>query len=889
MKKYKRHILVLTVTLAAFFPVLCRCDNSWGWASIENVDVGGEAGTNPYLASFGTHQYLNEKAYEELQKHPAFPEDFPSLAEIQEYSGIDSNEKGKGPDNLQNTKSSWHYYNPVTEKGDAPQTVKKYYEYLTGNLYEEIESQNEFTWEVSPPARNAAYLAHFIQDMTCGFHVLGMPGDKVNQYQPEETDVTGNYRTFSRAEWLALFQIYSDDKNSQIGHINWFDPNYYDGFPLYTEGSSHVLYEGLVEILFKKEGGLSSDWVKEKAADQGFISQDWYNTNPIDQFAKTLALWTRLKLVSSDPSIYFDTIKFQKELPDVMKNMAYSLLWEGNTVSDTIDDVYKFAKNHISIPYDDWWTAIQATYSAWRASFSAIRIRGDYNVKLVKEKDTPDTWKIKFDVVNLEPQSSAKNVKAKFFLDGENGISGEHYVGDLGEYDENKDGWYASDREFTQVIRSEDPKQDFRPLCIRLSGNLSVPDAEKSSWSGLLIDIGLEAKRLPDFTKTKTDVQDAEPYLKNRLELPYKIKKVKNIEHPDLKGIVKTQKPDAGYVNPEQEVILEVYDDFLVDVPNCVGQQTHIAIQLIVKSGLTPHVEEVETSDSRYKNGVVFEQSLKYKDKVPLKTDIKIKVARIKETPETEPLQVIEDPGDEVVGTNLGLFGSTETTDEVRQKLSRIEITPKIARLRVGEFVEFKATAYDQNGLPLTTSFLEDYSFLWGTVDSLCVYVEGNKMRAIATALEEGTYQIDFWGGNFDASADIVIQGTVDRYSGFYDTETADSSVGFGQKSKDFTTKKVVPTTKNYQSYTQDLEAQERARQEQIERNQEAYEMREKALNDFADSMRNIFGGGSGSGSTGDGQTGSGGTGTGGAGGASGGEIVCPDGTLSILGVCYED
>jgi len=446
------------------------------------------------------------------------------------------------------------------------------------------------------------------------------------------------------------------------------------------------------------------------------------------------------------------------------------------------------------------------------------------------------------------------------------------------------------DQEFDQIIRSEDPKQDFRQLRIRLSGKLSVPDAEKSSWSGLISDISLEATRLPDFTKTGTDIEVAESYLKNRLELPYEIIKVKNIEHPNLKGIVKKQRPEAGYVNPEQNVELEYYDDYLVDVPNCVGQQTHIAVQLIVKSGLTPHIEVVNTTDSSYKNGVVFAQSLRYKDTVPLKEDITIKVARLNETPEPEPPQINNNPGDADVGT--GFADPFETTTEVKRKLSRIEITPEVARLKVGEFAEFTATAYDQNGLPLPASFLEDYSFLWGTVDSLCVYVEGNKMRAIATALEQGSYQIDIWNSFLDASADIVIQGTVDRYAGFYDTETADSSLGFGQKSKDFTTKKVVPTTKNYQSNSQDWEAQERARQEQIERNREAYEIREKALNDFADSMRNIFGGGSGSGSAGDSQTGSGetgGTGTGGTGGAGGGETVCPDGSIAILGICGSD
>ena len=88
-----------------------------------------------FFGALATHQYLNEKAYSVLKKHPAFKESgFPFLAEIQYYSGVNAKVEGPGPDGEGNTRYALHYYNPVTRKGKAPETVDRYQGYLLRNL-----------------------------------------------------------------------------------------------------------------------------------------------------------------------------------------------------------------------------------------------------------------------------------------------------------------------------------------------------------------------------------------------------------------------------------------------------------------------------------------------------------------------------------------------------------------------------------------------------------------------------------------------------------------------------------------------------------------------------------------------------------------------------------
>jgi len=867
----------------------------FGWAAIDNAYLG---------TGFGTHQYLNKKAYEELEKHPAFPEIFPSLIEIQEYSGIDMDESGKGPDNPRNTKFSWHWYNPRTGKGEAPQTVQKYYGYFSGDLYDGKESKNEFTKKVSPPARNAAYLGHFIQDMTCGFHVVGMPGKDVNPDQPRGENVAGPYRTFTAEEWKDVVTKYQEYAKKNKEHFNWFDPNYYDGnYPYPAKGSTHVLYEGMVELKYKDEGGMfkTVNWFKQKSMN-GFLSSDWVSNEHVDQFSKKIASQTRNRIDNKNKSVYFDSRKLQEEVADGLKDTAYSFLEVGRTLitqgvdasvesfydtaSGIMDKTYTLVKRHIKVPYDDWWRAVQATYTVWRASFSAILIQWDSDVKLVKEKDTPDTWVVQFRAANLEPESEARGVKAKFILEREGGVGGEHFVGDLKKYGENKKGWKSEYKQFTQSIKIKDPKKDKRSLFIRLSGKLSVPDAGKSSWGNYIDQIQLKAKRLPDLTGQIYDVKET---LKGvnlellRLGLPYKIKKILNTEDPDLEGFVKKQIPAPGWVHIEQEVELKVYDEFLVDVPKCVGKRTHIALGMITRRGLLaadPIIEEVESGDSKFEDGVVFEQKHEYKkrkDKVPLKTKITIYVAKVKKKEEVPPVVEITD---EVQGT-----GFADPVVPVREepKITSMKLTPRKARLKVGQSIEFSAIAYGQSGLPIPRFVLGDFNFFWSASDSYAVEIEKKGMKAIVTALKEGEIQITFSTSTIATWATLRIQGTIDKHDGLLDGDPDTKGTGgFGQKSKGITDEKYIRKQTEEES-RREFTIQERETLELIRRKQEQYrakeryEAKEEPANIWGDvmgEMQEIL-------------SGQDSAGVSPSGGGSG--SVCPDGSIAVMGNCGSD
>ena len=134
-----------------------------GWSSaVPTSSVGGR------VTAFATHEFLNEMAYEELKKHPAVKRGivrFPSLDEIQEFSMIDVNQTGKGPDNPQMSDYSWHYswhwLNPErgVPESKTPVVVAKFYGelrdvFLRGHLF------GNSTMSHGTGAHQAAHAAH---------------------------------------------------------------------------------------------------------------------------------------------------------------------------------------------------------------------------------------------------------------------------------------------------------------------------------------------------------------------------------------------------------------------------------------------------------------------------------------------------------------------------------------------------------------------------------------------------------------------------------------------------------------------------------------------------------------------------------------------------------
>ncbi|OFZ13295.1 MAG: hypothetical protein A2X86_16225 [Bdellovibrionales bacterium GWA2_49_15] len=216
---------------------------------------------------FNTHQFLLDVAYDQLKQDPAFQESgFPTLEKIYANEGVFyvsddpstgiSVISGPGPDNPNSTPDSWHYYNPILDRGNGPATTARFFKYLARG---QVTSTSEATVE-----KSAAWSAHFMADMSVPYHVVGMP---LADFKTEALDSSGNLLPqviFSNvisddrflmnyqgvgthsADWVQeAGRFYEDSKVRS--YADWFDPWYWNGvWPATTKSSSHMQWEAWV-------------------------------------------------------------------------------------------------------------------------------------------------------------------------------------------------------------------------------------------------------------------------------------------------------------------------------------------------------------------------------------------------------------------------------------------------------------------------------------------------------------------------------------------------------------------------------------------------------------------------------------------------------------------
>ncbi|VVB64081.1 Uncharacterised protein [uncultured archaeon] len=149
------------------------------WASLRANKVPGlEVTESP------SHDYILKQAYYNLEADPAFNgSNFPPLEDILQnegqYASTFGGLTGGSPDVT--TPYSFHEYNPATDKGGAPAEAFYYHSSLKQNL---------MGVDAKKAPKDAAWLAHFIADMSCPSHVNGMPAedlpDKIPLVLPEE-------------------------------------------------------------------------------------------------------------------------------------------------------------------------------------------------------------------------------------------------------------------------------------------------------------------------------------------------------------------------------------------------------------------------------------------------------------------------------------------------------------------------------------------------------------------------------------------------------------------------------------------------------------------------------------------------------------------------------
>jgi len=393
----------------------------YGWSSTETKGI------------FMTHQFLNTEAHKLLSEHPMLKKGyikFPKISDINKYSGvrppIDGGTleiSGEGPDNPKKSDFAAHYFNPSIGNsglGGAPKKVSETYAGLKRSLLVMSERYKDYAKENINPINTAyygAYLAHFIQDMTCPFHVIGAPKEYL-QYDPKamgpytkrygagiwewtesspfrnqnapNSSVSATPLTGGPADsvyvqidpqkfWNLMVDRFIKEKSPGA---NWFEPNYYNGpgFQLtWTYRGTHFLYEALVGPYHTSllDVTMAPNEVKK-------FRKRWYlsTTDKPGSFAKNIASETKERLDREEKEFMFNPAKMM--MP-----------------------------GEVPIPHEAWCQAVQATYTVWRASFSALFVDRYTDVKLAKVSNNPDKYKFRLRIKNVEPEENATNVLAR--------------------------------------------------------------------------------------------------------------------------------------------------------------------------------------------------------------------------------------------------------------------------------------------------------------------------------------------------------------------------------------------------------------------------------------------------------------------------------------------
>ncbi|MGK5085841.1 hypothetical protein WDW37_21335 [Bdellovibrionota bacterium FG-1] len=264
---------------------------SWGSFSIAN-----------------THQFLLDVAYDQLKLDPAFEgSGFPKLEDITAHEGVfivggDGSDlsliSGPGPDNPNTTPDSWHYYNPETGKGNAPEQTARYFKYLSLGIVKGTSKE--------AVNQGAAWGAHFLADMSVPYHVTGMPttealeltkGDDEAAAIPLEIKFTDDLYKMNYLgsgahanDWKGELTCHFADSAARDDKADWFDPWYWNSSVCKSTLSSHMQWEAWV----------FHNWVNESVVLKGY-SPSWKNPEPVfdNPWEKTAEAFAELARTSA--------------------------------------------------------------------------------------------------------------------------------------------------------------------------------------------------------------------------------------------------------------------------------------------------------------------------------------------------------------------------------------------------------------------------------------------------------------------------------------------------------------------------------------------------------------------------------------------------------------
>ena len=718
MKQRIQTFLLLTAVLIVLTLLLTQ-QKGWAWSSIDQI---GSAG------SLATHQFLNAEAYGLLKKHPAFDRSgFPSLEDIQAQSGVNVFGQGSGPDGIGNSHYAWHYFNSDTGDGAGPETVDRYSGYLKKNLLEKKEVQDGE--KISPPARNAAYLGHFIQDMTVPFHVIGVPDSEAVAGNPGDEKKAGPFGNLTDpSEWKKMVERYRINKANDE-KIDWFDPTYYDGNdPLWIKDSSHVLYEGLVEINFKQD--YSTNLMRWSAMRKKNPVSPFYEKGDLEGMARRMAKATKNRLgTKSSPG----PLWFNNQLMLYKEKIAREL---GSSV--------------ISVPFDQWWMAVQATYSVWRASFSALVIE-PADVRLVKAADKPNVFHVKVQLKNLDPVAYVRSLNLD--CKGQGGLASSGAKVSLGSLPAT-----AVSKEMTLgTVEISPDRPGEGELLITVTGDFGkIPDSGEARFSIPVNGISMDnAIKMEDMRGS-----DKEWAVKFLSAAPYKLK-VDLVPggsppspHEALRVAAQNISPGA-WIAPGDRVTLTAWEDELVSVPSVIGMKAEAAIEALTRAGFVPQQTERKT-DARTAGQEVLGQVPDAGERVPPKSRVTIVVS----VPQKPEPPAADNPEEETPPADpMTLLDETfSEQDKEPPVLSDLVITPKSAIITGNQPLRLTVQALDLGGNPLDPRAVASLSFNWIVNNPSNANIHGNGQSAEVSPIQDGSIQVICTAGGAMGIASIKIR-----------------------------------------------------------------------------------------------------------------------------------
>lgn len=396
-----------------------------------------------------THQFIVRQALAMLGQDPLWSTfSLPSADEItaQDFVFTNPGEQaltGTGPDVPGNSPYSWHYYNPDTWEGKAPEQVGVFFDLM---VYDRVHGLD--------PSKGAAWAAHFLADMFVPYHTFGMPAGELDSFSLNRSwilnqEVCGDpnlmYSSFGPppAGWglghdhTANVQRFNRvSRPGDRGNLDWFDPWYWNG---YTEGTvgdatgSHQLWEfGAHQTLAPELPFFSNN--QELLRRDSFYDPLWMNFPPLfqDEF------WFDQRLAAT---------VYAEECAKRTRASVPALL-EDPTIGIAM--------------------AVRGVATLFRASMSSLAVA-------YHSEPLPDGgYKIVGTLHNRNPQASVTNLKVRLYtntrdgkkghiitLDGRLGPNAVHEVSWSIPGGEPHDGWIDASGEFEGVPDMGYAKVDF--------------------------------------------------------------------------------------------------------------------------------------------------------------------------------------------------------------------------------------------------------------------------------------------------------------------------------------------------------------------------------------------------------------------------------------------